>query len=447
MSDADGAFSARFRVTTVGVFALGFLIAFEALAVTTAMPLAARDLSDTGLYALTFSAFSAASVVGTITGGAWSDRSGPARPLLIGAAVFAVGLAAAGAAWSMPVLVAARALQGLGAGSIGVTLYVLVGRAYPERLHPRVFALLAAAWVLPSLIGPFAAGIVATALSWHWVFLGILPLVAAATALLVPTLRRSPMHGTGQAFPRRRILWALAAAAALLAMRPALDVPVAGPVLAVVAAVAAVAALRPLLPTGALRAARGLPSVVAARALFSAGFASAEAYLPYSLITLRDVPPALAGGIVTVGAVSWAAGSEAQSRLAGHLSDRGCIRIGAASFAIGVAGTAAVTAAGAPLPLLAVAWLFAGLGIGLAYPRLSIATLALSSDEEKGRNSASLQIADSAGNGLALTLVSLSAAFAAGSDVAAAFGLAVVLALLANLVAPRTAQRSLTRTA
>ena len=60
---SDGAFSSALRLTTVGVFALGFLVAFEALAVTTAMPLAARDLHATAFYALTFSSFSAAGVI------------------------------------------------------------------------------------------------------------------------------------------------------------------------------------------------------------------------------------------------------------------------------------------------------------------------------------------------------------------------------------------------
>ena len=75
---SDGAFSPRYRVTTVGVFALGFLIAFEALAVTTAMPLAAKALHGQALFALAFSAFAAAGVIGTVVGGAWCDRSGPA---------------------------------------------------------------------------------------------------------------------------------------------------------------------------------------------------------------------------------------------------------------------------------------------------------------------------------------------------------------------------------
>ncbi|GAA4751746.1 MFS transporter [Amnibacterium soli] len=440
----DGAFSPRFRVATVGVFALGFLIAFEALAVTTAMPLAARDLHGASVYALTFSSFSAAGVIGNVAGGAWSDRSGPARALLVGVALFAAGLVLAGTAGTMPVLIAGRTLQGLGAGGIGVALYVLVARVYPERLHPRIFALLAAAWVLPSLIGPFAAGAVSTYLSWHWVFLGILPLVAGSTALLLPQLRRAPMPGTGDRMPASRLAWSVAAAVALLAMRPLLDVPGVGPVLAALAAVGAIAALRPLLPRGALRAARGLPSVIVARGLFSAGFAAADAYLPYSLIALRDLSPVVAGGITTVGAVSWATGSELQSRLSGRLTDRRCIGIGAGVFFTGalVVGTGTATAL---IPLVVVGWLLAGLGIGTAYPRLSTSTLALSAPEERGRNSAALQIGDGFGNGLALTLVGVIAVAVPGQEFAAAFGLAALLGLLVVLVASRTSAAPLTR--
>ncbi len=441
---SDGAFSPRFRIATVGVFALGFLIAFEALAVTTAMPLAARDLHGQSLYALTFSAFAAAGVIANVVAGAWSDRSGPKRPLLTGVAVFAIGLLVAGTAQSMPILVTGRALQGLGAGAIGTALYVLVARVYPEALHPRIFALLAAAWVLPSLIGPFAAGAVSTYLTWHWVFIGIIPLVAAATLLLLPQLRAQPMPGTGAGLPIGRIGWSAVAAVALLAMRPLLDVPAVGPVLAVLAAVVAVVALRPLLPKGALVAARGLPTVIVARGLFSAGFAAADAYLPYSLIALRDVSPVVAGAITTVGAVSWATGSELQSRFAARLPDGRAIGLGAIFFFSGAAlvGVGTWTAL---IPVVVVGWLLAGLGIGTAYPRLSTATLALSSPAERGRNSAALQISDGFGNGLALTVVGVVTAFAPDAQFAAAFGLAALLGLAVLLIAHRTATPYLTR--
>ncbi|MGT2426184.1 MFS transporter [Amnibacterium kyonggiense] len=441
---SDGAFSPRFRVATVGVFALGFLIAFEALAVTTAMPLAARDLHGRSLYALTFSAFAAAGVIANVVAGAWSDRIGPKRPLLTGIAVFTIGLLVSGTAPSMPVLIGGRALQGFGAGAIGTALYVLVARVYPEALHPRVFALLAAAWVLPSLIGPFAAGAVATLLTWHWVFIGIVPLVAAATALLLPQLRAQPAVGSGAALPRARIAWSVVAAAALLAMRPLLDVPAAGAVLAAAAAVVAVVALRPLLPRGALVVAAGLPTVVLVRGLFSAGFAAADAYLPYSLIALRDIAPVVAGAITTVGAVSWAAGSELQSRFAGRLPDHRAIGAGSVAFFSGAVLVGAGTWS-ALLPVVVVGWLLAGLGIGTAYPRLSTMTLALSAPQERGRNSAALQISDGFGNGLALTVVGVVTAFAPDGEFAGAFGLAALLGLGVLLIARRTAPPVLAR--
>src|SRR5579875_3543015 len=99
-----GALSPRYRIATIAVFALGFLIAFEALAVTTALPIAARELHGEPLYALAFSAFAAAGVIANVVGGAWSDRSGPTRPLVAGVGLFAVGLLVAGTAPTMPVL-------------------------------------------------------------------------------------------------------------------------------------------------------------------------------------------------------------------------------------------------------------------------------------------------------------------------------------------------------
>jgi MFS family permease len=159
---------------------------------------------------------------------------------------------------------------------------------------------------------------------------------------------------------------------------------------------------------------------------------------------LRDVSPVVAGAITTVGAVSWATGSELQSRLSSRLSDRRSIGIGAASFFTGALLVGIGTAA-ALIPVVVVGWLVAGLGIGTAYPRLSTATLALSAREERGRNSAALQIGDGFGNGLALTVVGLVTAFAPDAQFAGAFGLAALLGLGVLLVAPRTGARPLAR--
>src|SRR5947209_11816057 len=89
----------------------------------------------------------------------------------------------------MAVFVAGRVVQGLGAGAIAVSLYVVAGQAYDAALRPRLFGAISAAWVVPALVGPVLAGVVITGLGGRWLFLGLLPLIAAGLALVLPAVR------------------------------------------------------------------------------------------------------------------------------------------------------------------------------------------------------------------------------------------------------------------
>ena len=82
-------------------------------------------------------------------------------------------LAAVAGSWS--VLLVGRALEGLGAGALGVVTYASTSRVYPREMYGRMLALLSSAWVLPSLVGPAFAGFIADELSWRWVFVLLLP--------------------------------------------------------------------------------------------------------------------------------------------------------------------------------------------------------------------------------------------------------------------------------
>ena len=93
--------------------------------------------------------------------GGWADARGPARPLFTGLAVFVAGLLLVGTAPTMAWFVAGRAIQGFGSGMASVPLYVIVARVYPEELRPKIFAAMAGAWVVPSLVGPSIGGLVA----------------------------------------------------------------------------------------------------------------------------------------------------------------------------------------------------------------------------------------------------------------------------------------------
>jgi len=110
------------RAACVGAVALISMLAFEAIAVATAMPAVAAALDGLPLYALAFGATLATSVLGMTAAGQLCDKRGPYRASLVGLTAFLLGLLLAGFAPSMTALVLGRALQGLGSGVLGVTL-------------------------------------------------------------------------------------------------------------------------------------------------------------------------------------------------------------------------------------------------------------------------------------------------------------------------------------
>ena len=449
-AETEGILQRPYRWVTIGACALVFLAAFESLAVTTIMPVVSRDLDGASLYALAFAGPLATGVIGMVAAGNWSDRRGPTVPLHASVALFVLGLIIAGTAVSMPMLVAGRLVQGLGGGALTVSLYVVVARVYPAVLHPGIFAAFSAAWVIPSLVGPFAAGIVAEVLSWHWVFLGVVGLVVPAVVMIVPVLRGTERPAEQAAVPSwapGRLAWAALAALAVLGLNLSAGVTIAGmpaapALLAAAAVVIALAAVRPLVPRGTLLARRGLPSVILTRGLASAAFFGAEVYLPYLLIEEYRFPPTFAGLALTGGALSWAAAAAVQGRLGARLQNRAAVRIGSALVLGAIILALATSALHWPAAVTIAGWLFAGGGMGLLYPRLSVMTLALSTKENEGFNSSAMSISDSLGGALALAATGIVfAAFTTTADsFAGVFALTAVVAVAAVSIAPRVSR-------
>ena len=167
------------------------------------MPVVARDLGGLRLYGWVFSGFMLGSVVGIVAAGREADRRGPAVPFVAGVVLFGAGLAIAGLAPSMAVLVAGRVLQGIGAGAVPSVAYATIGRSLPEELRARMMAVLSTAWVVPGLAGPAVSAEVARLFGWRWVFLGLLPVVAVAGSIAVPALVRLGPPAASQARQHR----------------------------------------------------------------------------------------------------------------------------------------------------------------------------------------------------------------------------------------------------
>ena len=398
------------RGTTIGVLLLVTVFAFEAMSLGTALPTMVRELDGEALYSWPFTAFLAASVVGTVLAGWLSDTRGPRLPLLGAPAVFTVGLALAALAPNMAVLLAGRVLQGLGAGVGVVVMYVLVAQVYEERDRPAAFGLISAAWVLPSLIGPTVAGLLTEHASWRWVFGGLVPVVLLAAALLVPVARQLPpygetahsqtAHGETADQPAKRpvrrgvLLAALGASAGLSALTWAAQHPTpATAVLAAAGVAVLVPSLRRVLPPRTVTAGRGLPTIVLSRGLLTGAFFGVEAYLPLTLTAVHDQSPAMAGLPLTIGALGWSAASAWQGRHPDYRRDR-LLRAGFLMLAAGLAGTTLVALETVTPWVVLPFWVVAGLGMGLAMPSLSVRLLELSPAQDRGFNSAALQIWD-----------------------------------------------------
>ena len=390
-------FGPQWRALTVGILAVVSLLAFEAMAVATAMPVAARDLDGLPFYAWGFSAFFIASLVGMVVSGEVSDRRGPVLPFVVSLVLFVIGLVVAGLASSMLMFVAGRALQGVGAGLNIVALYVVVGRLYPDSLRPRLFSVMASAWVIPAIVGPSVAGVVADELSWRWVFLAVPPLVLPAVALMLPRL-----HGLGAApgveAVRSRTLPALAVAGGVASLQYAgqrLDVL--SLALAPVGAVLLVLGLPRLMPAGIFRARRGLPTAVLMRGVLAGAFFGAEAFVPLMLVEERGLATALAGLTLTAGAVSWSIGSWIQGRPGVTTPRHVLVQRGTALVAVGVGGVSLGLWPALPPAVAGIGWAIGGLGMGLAMSSTSVVVLALSPVAEQGLNSAALQLSDALG--------------------------------------------------
>lgn len=434
--------SAKYRALSIGLVALVMLVAFEAMAVATAMPVVARELDGMPLYNLAFSATLAASVIATVLGGRWSDVKGPLPPITVGVVTFVAGLLVAGAAPNMEVFVAGRFIQGFGGGLIQVALYVLVARVYPPAMHPKVFALFSAAWVVPSMVGPAIAGLVVQSTDWRWIFYGVaLIVIPAAFLLWRGTAGTSLSDGSAEPAPGLggKLVWATLTAIAAALMQYGSALKLAGVPLLVAGVVLLAVALPKLLMRGSLRAARGLPSAPVLRGLAFGALMATEVLIPLMLMKERGLTPAAAGIVLTVGALGWSAGSWIKGR--GSIGNMTALRGGAALIAVGIALMAFVLIPSVPIWLAHIAMALSGLGIGALHPTVSVLVLEMSRDGEEGQNSAAVGVGESV---FTVVAVAISGALftAAGDSYLIGFAFTFVLAVLAILVAPRLAQSS-----
>jgi MFS family permease len=384
-------------------------IAFEAIAVVTAMPAASADLGDESLYAWAFTGFMIAQTFAIVAAGQASDRRGPKGPLVVGFVIFAAGLVVAGLAPSMLVLVIGRVIQGLGGGTMNLAVMVLIGRLFDARERAVLMTGMSLAWMLPAFVGPLVAAWLSTTLSWHWVFFSVLPLMVIGGALIVAPLRKTdlgPVEADPNLAPVRggRLL----IAAALVALGVA-ALQVAGQrfdlwsIPLVLAALALLGyGLPSLLPAGYRPSGSGLAATVNVRLLATGAFFGAETFLPLMLVRVEGYELATAGLVLTVGSVGWALGSWLQSRRWFRLRRDHIVVVGVLATVLGlVLITITAWLPGQISWLAMLGWVVGGFGMGLQVASTSLVVMELSAEAELGRNTSSLQVSEALGNAVA----------------------------------------------
>jgi EmrB/QacA subfamily drug resistance transporter len=170
----------------------GFMVTLDNLVVTTALPVIRRDLGA-GLNGLewTVNAYTLTFAVLLLTGAALGDRFGRKRMFILGLTVFTAGSVVAALSNSSDLLVAARAIQGLGGAVVTpLTLTILAGEVPPERRG----AILGAWGGIAGLavaIGPVIGGAIVSGIAWQWIFWINVPIGAVAIPLAWIHLRET----------------------------------------------------------------------------------------------------------------------------------------------------------------------------------------------------------------------------------------------------------------
>ncbi|WP_377639971.1 MFS transporter [Oryzobacter terrae] len=398
-----------------GIVALVTLAAFENRAVMTILPTVVRDLDGWGLFGASTGASLVTFTVAMAWAGGWTDRRGPRPALLTGLAAFALAQVVSGLAPTMAVFVAGRAVSGAAEALIDTALMVLVAQALPDALRAKVFASFAAAWVLPSLLGPSVAGGIDALAGWRAVFIAPLVVVPLALLPIRSALRRThPGAGTdgeGVTGRRRRVTASLLLAAGLAVTTftaPLLEVPSTRRTgaLAIAAGVLVVlVGAGRALPAGTARLAHGVPSIIALRLLVSAAFTGIGGVLPLMLVQTHGASTALAGVSLTVTGTLWAFGSwgtstaRAQARPAAHR-----LRLGGAFIAVGSLGPVLLSLDVVGLVAGMAGWALAATGMGIVSPTVSTELLAQAPASEHGRVSAAQGLAVSTGVALTTAL-------------------------------------------
>jgi len=173
------------------------LVALDSTIIATAVPSIVKDLGGFSQFPWLFSIYLLAQAVSTPIYGRLADVLGRKPVMLAGIGVFLVGSVLCAIAWSMPVLIVCRALQGLGAGAVLPMSNTIAGDVYTLAERAKVQGYLASVWGVASVVGPTLGGVFSEYGTWRWIFWVNIPLGLVAVLVLHRTFAEQVVRKRG----------------------------------------------------------------------------------------------------------------------------------------------------------------------------------------------------------------------------------------------------------
>ncbi|MCQ6269503.1 MFS transporter [Pseudarthrobacter sp. R1] len=428
------------------------LVAIDSTIVATAVPSIVRDVGGFESFPWLFSAYLLAQAVSVPIYGKLSDMVGRKPIILAGIGLFLLGSILCGIAWSMPALIAFRALQGLGAGAVLPVSITIAGDIYSVEERAKVQGYLASVWAVSSVVGPSLGGIFSSLGIWRGIFLVNVPLCLLAGWMLLRTLHENVERA------KHRVDYAgaaLLAGSLTLLILGALqggqawewDSPAGIGVFAVGAALLVLfllverRAAEPVLPTWVVSR-----RLLGTTALVSFGVGAVmiglTSYVPTFLEGALSTSPLIAGLALAALTLGWPISASQAGRLYLRIGFKPTALIG---IAVTVAGllVLALTSATPNVALIATSCFVVGLGLGLVATPTLIAAQSSVEWNERGVVTSTNMFARSIGSALGVAVFgaianSVYATTAGGTGdapaVVAASGAVFLAALAAGLL-------------
>lgn len=381
----------RRRLAVTAIMLAIFLAAMEATIVGTAMPTIVRELGGLELYGWVAAAYLLASTIMVPLYGKLSDLYGRRPVLLFGLAVFFAGSIGCGLAPTIHVLIAARVVQGVGAGAIQPVSMTIIGDLFTIQERTKIQGAFGAIWGVAGVCGPLLGALIVSTIGWKWVFWINLPIIVAAAGLIARAY--FDVEGDDKKRPSLDVAGAVLiglVATAVLAGAGARSFSTMGPLL-VAATIGLVGfwfvekrAAEPVIPPK-LVSNRNVGSALASSTLLGAAMGASLNYIPLYVQGVLGGSPAAAGGAITPMLLGWPIAATATGRLLPRLGARTPVVIGSTLCVIATLMLSLNGSATAPsMTALYVAIFAFGLGMGFTTTALIVALQSSVGYRERG---------------------------------------------------------------